>query len=74
MRNEKIFDVIIHEAEEGGYWAECPALKGCMTQGETLEEVEKNIKEVIELCLEEIEERKEPVPQQKRIYILPVAV
>ncbi len=74
MKNEKIFDVIIHEAEEGGYWAECPSLKGCMTQGETLEEVEKNIKEAIELCLEEIVSRKETIPIQKKIYILPVAV
>jgi len=39
---------IIHEAEEGGYWAEVPALPGCMTQGETLEELNTNIREAIE--------------------------
>jgi predicted RNase H-like HicB family nuclease len=39
---------IIHKAEEGGYWAEVPALPGCVTQGETLPELRTNIKEAIE--------------------------
>lgn len=39
---------IIHEAEEGGFWAEVPALPGCFTQGETLKELEANIHEAIE--------------------------
>ena len=39
---------IIHPAEEGGYWAEVRALPGCVTQGETREEVEKNLAEAIE--------------------------
>ncbi len=43
---------IIHEAEEGGYWAEVPALPGCVTQGETLEEVEGNLREAIAGWLE----------------------
>jgi len=38
---------IIHEAEEGGYWAEVPALPGCMTQGETRAELEENLREAI---------------------------
>ena len=38
---------IIHEAEEGGYWAEVPALPGCVTQGETREEIEANLREAI---------------------------
>ena len=41
------FQVIVHEAEEGGYWAEVPALPGCATQGETMEELEFNIKDAI---------------------------
>ena len=73
-RGEMIFDVIIHEAEEGGYWAECPVLRGCNVQGVTFENVEKNIKEAIELCIEEINSRKEIIPIQKRIYILPIAI
>jgi predicted RNase H-like HicB family nuclease len=39
---------IIHEAEEGGYWAEVPSLPGCVTQGETMEELNANLREAIE--------------------------
>jgi len=44
-------EAIIHEAEEGGFWAEVPALPGCVTQGETEEEVTSNLREAIELWL-----------------------
>ena len=40
--------VIIHEAEEGGYWAEVPAIPGCATEGETFEELLQNLYEAIE--------------------------
>jgi len=43
--------VVIHEAEEGGYWAEIPAIPGCATQGETFEELLSNIYEAVEACL-----------------------
>jgi len=43
--------VIIHEAEEGGYWAEVPSIPGCATQGETFDELLKNIYEAVEGCL-----------------------
>ncbi|WP_414543461.1 type II toxin-antitoxin system HicB family antitoxin [Nostoc sp. CCY0012] len=39
---------IIHSAEEGGYWAEVPALPGCITEGETMDEVIANLKDAIE--------------------------
>lgn len=39
---------IIHAAEEGGYWAEVPALPGCVTEGDTMEEVIANLKDAIE--------------------------
>ena len=42
---------ILHEAEEGGFWAEVPALPGCVTQGETEEEVTSNLREAVELWL-----------------------
>jgi predicted RNase H-like HicB family nuclease len=42
---------IIHKAEEGGYWAEVPALPGCLTQGETLAELKANLHEAIVLWL-----------------------
>ena len=43
--------VIIHEAEEGGYWAEVPSIPGCATQGETFDELLRNIYEAVEGCL-----------------------
>ncbi len=45
------FVVVVHEAEEGGYWAEVPAIPGCATQGETFEELLTNLYEAIEGCL-----------------------
>lgn len=43
--------VVIHRAEEGGYWAEVPGIPGCATQGETFEELLTNIYEAVEACL-----------------------
>jgi predicted RNase H-like HicB family nuclease len=43
---------VIHKAEEGGFWAEVPALPGCNTQGETEEEIRANLQEAIELWFE----------------------
>ena len=43
--------VVIHTAEEGGYWAEVPAISGCATQGDTFEELLQNIYEAVEGCL-----------------------
>ena len=45
------FTVLVHEAEEGGYWAEVPELPGCASRGETLDELERNVIEAIEACL-----------------------
>ncbi len=42
---------IIHSAEESGYWAEVPEIPGCLTQGETLEELHANLREAIVGCL-----------------------
>ena len=43
--------VVIHEAEEGGYWAEVPSIPGCMTQGDTVEELIENLYDAVEGCL-----------------------
>ena len=43
--------VIVHKAEERGFWAEVPSIPGCATQGETMEEIEANVREAIEGCL-----------------------
>ena len=50
---------IIHAAEEGGYWAEVPAIPGCMTQGETHQELMENLQEAISGCLDVEVERDE---------------
>ena len=43
--------VVIHEAEEGGSWAEVPSIPGCATQGESFEELLSNLYEAVEGCL-----------------------
>jgi predicted RNase H-like HicB family nuclease len=43
--------VVVHEAEEGVYWAEVPAIPGCATQGDTFEELLQNLYEAVEGCL-----------------------
>jgi predicted RNase H-like HicB family nuclease len=52
--------VVVHEAEEGGYWAEVPAIPGCATQGETFEELLSNLYEAVEGCLSVDVEEPEP--------------
>jgi predicted RNase H-like HicB family nuclease len=43
--------VVIHEAEEGGYWAEVPSIPGCATQGEDMVELIQNLYDAVEGCL-----------------------
>ncbi len=51
--------VVIHEAEEGGYWAEVPSIPGCATEGDTFEELLNNLYEAVEGCLSvDVEEPK----------------
>ena len=42
---------VVHQAEEGGYWAEVPAIPGCATQGDSWDELLENIHEAIDGCL-----------------------
>jgi predicted RNase H-like HicB family nuclease len=44
--------IVVHEAEEGGFWAEVPALPGCVSQGETMDELLPNVREAIQAWLE----------------------
>ena len=46
------YTVIVHEAEEGGYWGEVLELPGCVSQGETIDEFRNNIREALEVILE----------------------
>jgi predicted RNase H-like HicB family nuclease len=43
--------VVVYRAEEGGYWAEVPAIEGCATQGETFDELLENLYEAVDACL-----------------------
>lgn len=57
--------VVVHKAEEGGYWAEVPAIPGCVTQGDSWEDLIKNIYEAIEACLEIDMKKIELTPEDK---------
>jgi predicted RNase H-like HicB family nuclease len=62
---------IIHPAEEGGYWAEVPALPGCITEGDSMEEVMANLKDAIEGWLEVANSRSviEPIDRVVEIAV-----
>ena len=61
------YSVVIHEAEEGGYWVEVPALAGCYSQGETVEEALENVRDAIKLYLEVLQEDGAPIPKDEEI-------
>jgi predicted RNase H-like HicB family nuclease len=66
------YAIVIHEDPDGGFWAEVPALPGCYSQGETVDELKHNIREAISGALEVLkEEGREP---DSKIQILDVAV
>ena len=55
MRKTCQLPILIEKDDDGFYVVECPVFSGCYTQGKTVDEALKNIREVIELCLEEKE-------------------
>jgi predicted RNase H-like HicB family nuclease len=63
--------VIIHDAEEGGYWVEVPSLPGCGTQGETIEELISNLYEAVEGYLEA---RQQDITADTNARVLEIAV
>lgn len=63
--------VVIREAEEGGFWAEVPAIPGCATQGDTFEELLGNIYEAVEGCLS-VEIREIPLSGTDRLIEIAV--
>jgi predicted RNase H-like HicB family nuclease len=68
------YTIIMHEAEEGGYWAEVPALPGCYSQGESIEETMENIREAIETHLEALKEDQQEIPSEGKLLIGKVEV
>ena len=63
--------VVIHEAEEGGYWAEVPSIPGCATQGDSFEELLNNLYEAVEGCLS-VEIAEVPVSDKDRVIEIAV--
>jgi predicted RNase H-like HicB family nuclease len=66
--------LVIHSAEEGGYWAEVPALEGCFIQGETLDDLLEDAPGAIQSHLEALREDGQSVPHGSRIVIATVKV
>jgi len=64
--------VVLHEAQEGGFWAEVPALPGCVSQGETMDELLANVREAIQawLATEPPVEAGEEVKERRRVVEL----
>lgn len=63
--------VVVHRAEEGGYWAEVPAIRGCVSQGESMDELLKNVREAIEGCLS-VDAAEIPIAENDRVIEIAV--
>ena len=79
MRKRKLtkvyeFPVIVEKDKAGYFFAIVPSLQGCYAQGKTLEEALKNIREVIELHLEDRRALKEPIPTLKPVSLSSIEV
>ena len=67
------YTIILEREADGGFHAYCPALKGCHSQGDSLDEAIDNIREAIEVYLESVEAHNEPIPLED-LLIKPVEV
>lgn len=63
------YTVIVHKAGEGGYWVEVPALPGCFSQGETVEEALENVREAIESHLLALREDGQEIPEEEGLLV-----
>lgn len=61
------YKILLHKAPEGGFTVNVPALPGCITEGDSLEEAMSMAKEAIELYIEELEYRGEPIPDDSNV-------
>ncbi len=64
--------ILTPDLEDGGFVAECPAIPGCVSEGETIEDALANIKEAIEACLESLAARGEPLPAEGTVVVASV--
>ena len=71
--NKFIFQVVIEKDSEG-YFASCPALQGCYTQGDSYEEVLFNIEDAIRLHIKDRLDEEEPIPTIQSISLAAVEV
>jgi predicted RNase H-like HicB family nuclease len=67
------YSVVVHEAEEGGYWVEVPALDGCYSQGASVDEALANVREAIALYLDALREQGHDIPKDEDV-VFKVAV
>jgi len=68
------FKVLLEPDESGGYVVSCPALEGCYSQGDSVAEAMANIKEAIELCLEDLRARGESIPDPSGVLVGSIVV
>jgi predicted RNase H-like HicB family nuclease len=68
------YTVVVHPAEEGGYWVEVPALPGCYSQGETVQEAVEKVREAIEAHLEALRQEGQGIPDDRDLVIRQVEV
>lgn len=73
MKTQYHYTVIIEREKDGGYHAYCPALRGCHSQGDTYEDIVKNIEEAVQLYIESLKAHSEPVPPEE-ILIKPINI
>ena len=63
------YTILIHKAEEGGFWSEVPALPGCLSQGETIDDTLERTKEAIESYLLALKEEAVAAPIEESLFI-----
>lgn len=68
------YTILIHKAEEGGYWTEVPSLSGCFSQGETVEEAIENTKDAIQCHIEALREDGQEIVAEEKLLIAHVKV
>ena len=68
------FKVVLEPDPDGGYVVTCPTIPGCYSQGDSIEEALKNIREAIEICVEDMKARGEQIPDPAKTLVGSVVV